>query len=144
MDVCLWVLKESNKSKFDGYSVRNSVLIISHVTFWYCRVHIFPTTFLEIAACSTPHREPTLLLVNWKWKLNKRQNLTCFVLSPNLLWCEVKWKLFYDAKTMFNSTLWPLLISQGFMWFGSHFTIGITRPGHAPVVIIVSRFIVGY
>ena len=29
MDVCLWVLKESRNSKFDSYSVRNSVLIIS-------------------------------------------------------------------------------------------------------------------
>ena len=27
MDVCLRVLKESNKSRFDGYSVRNSVAI---------------------------------------------------------------------------------------------------------------------
>ena len=36
MDICLQVLKESNKSRFDSYSVRNSVLIISH-----CRVHIF-------------------------------------------------------------------------------------------------------
>ena len=41
MEVCLRVLKESNKSRFDGYSVKNSVLIISHVTFWDCRVHIF-------------------------------------------------------------------------------------------------------
>ena len=41
MDVCLRVLKESNKSRFDSYSVRNSVLIISHITFWDCRVHIF-------------------------------------------------------------------------------------------------------
>ena len=49
MDICLWVLKESNKSRFDSYSVRNSVLIISHITFRDCRVHIFPTTFLEIA-----------------------------------------------------------------------------------------------
>ena len=39
MDVCLRVLKESNKSRFDSYSVRNSVLIISHLTFWDCRVH---------------------------------------------------------------------------------------------------------
>ena len=29
--------------------VRNSVSIISHITFRDCRVHIFPTTFLEIA-----------------------------------------------------------------------------------------------
>ena len=30
MDLRLKVLKESNKTKFDSYSVRNSVLIISH------------------------------------------------------------------------------------------------------------------
>ena len=41
MDVCLRVLKESNKSRFDSYSVRNSVLIISHIIFRDCRVHIF-------------------------------------------------------------------------------------------------------
>ena len=41
IDICLRVLKESNKSRFDSYSVRNSVLIISHITFRDCRVHIF-------------------------------------------------------------------------------------------------------
>ena len=41
MDVCLRVLKESNKGRLDSYSVRNSGLIISHITFRYCRVHIF-------------------------------------------------------------------------------------------------------
>ena len=35
------VLKESNKSRFDSYSVRNSVLIISQITFRNFRVHIF-------------------------------------------------------------------------------------------------------
>ena len=49
MDLCLRVLKESNKSRFDNCSVMNSVLIISHITFRDCRLHIFPTTFLEIA-----------------------------------------------------------------------------------------------
>ena len=39
-EVCLRVLKESNKSRFDSYSVRNSVLIISHITYRDCRVHI--------------------------------------------------------------------------------------------------------
>ena len=38
---CLKVPKESNKAKFDSYSFRNSVLIISHITFRDCRVHIF-------------------------------------------------------------------------------------------------------
>ena len=50
MDICLRVLKESSKSRFDSYSVRNSiyqysirnsVLNISHITFRDCRVHIF-------------------------------------------------------------------------------------------------------
>ena len=40
-DLCLRVLKESNKSRFDSYSVRNRVLIISHITFRYCCVHMF-------------------------------------------------------------------------------------------------------
>ena len=54
MDVCLRVLKESNKSRFDSYSVRNSELIVSHITFRDCRVYIFfSTTFLEIAVCLT-------------------------------------------------------------------------------------------
>ena len=63
------------------------------------------------------HREPTLLFVNCKWKLNNIK-FTCFVLFLNLLRCHAKWKLFYDTKTMFMqfmSTLWPLLISQCFM-----------------------------
>ena len=41
MDVCLRVLKESNKRSFDSYSVWNSVLIISHITFQDRRMHIF-------------------------------------------------------------------------------------------------------
>ena len=49
MDIRLRVLKESNKSRCNRYSVRNSALIISHITLPDCRVHIFPTTFLEIA-----------------------------------------------------------------------------------------------
>ena len=42
-DVCLRVLKESNNTEkiWHSYSVRNSVLIISHITFRDCRVHIF-------------------------------------------------------------------------------------------------------
>ena len=49
MDICLRVLKESNKSRFDSYSVKSSVFCIFHITFGNSRVHIFPTTFLEIA-----------------------------------------------------------------------------------------------
>ena len=49
MDIGLRMLKESNKSRFDSYSVRKSVLNISQITFRDCRLHIFLTTFLEIA-----------------------------------------------------------------------------------------------
>ena len=57
MDERLRVLTESVKSKFDSYSVRNSVLIISHITFRDCHVHIFfPTTILEIAVYGTMRR----------------------------------------------------------------------------------------
>ena len=44
MGVCLRELKESSKSRFDIYSVRNNrnnLLIISHITFRDCRVHMF-------------------------------------------------------------------------------------------------------
>ena len=43
MDICLWVLKESNKSRFDSCSVSNSILIMYHldITFRDCRAHIF-------------------------------------------------------------------------------------------------------
>ena len=41
MDICLRVLNESEKSRFDSYSVRNSALIISHITFRGCRAYIF-------------------------------------------------------------------------------------------------------
>ena len=40
-DLCLRVLKESNKSRFESYSVRNSELIVSQITFRDCRVNIF-------------------------------------------------------------------------------------------------------
>ena len=49
VDVCLRVLEESNKRRFDNYSVRNSVLIVSHITSRACHVHIFAHNFLEIA-----------------------------------------------------------------------------------------------
>ena len=49
VDVCLRVLKGSSKKRFDSYSVRNSVLIISQITFRDFRVLILPTTFFEIA-----------------------------------------------------------------------------------------------
>ena len=41
MDIRLRMLKESNKSRFESYSARNSILIISHIAFRDCRMHNF-------------------------------------------------------------------------------------------------------
>ena len=49
IEVCLPVLMESNKRRRDSYSVRNSVLIISHYLSGLSGAHFFPTTFLETA-----------------------------------------------------------------------------------------------
>ena len=48
MDVCLHGLEESNKSRLNSYSVRNSVLIISHITIRDCRVHSFSDNLSRI------------------------------------------------------------------------------------------------
>ena len=48
MDVCLRVLKESSKSRFNSYSVRNNELIVSHITFRDCRAHIFSDNLSRI------------------------------------------------------------------------------------------------
>ena len=55
MDVCLRLLKESSKGRFDSYSVRNSVLIISHITFRDCRVHIFSDNLSRNSCISDLH-----------------------------------------------------------------------------------------
>ena len=48
--MCLRVLKESNKSRFDRYCRHKQCIHhIPYITFRDCRVHIFPKTFLEIA-----------------------------------------------------------------------------------------------
>ena len=49
MDVCLLLLKENNKSRFDSFSVRDSVFIIPMLPFGTLPCTFFPTTFLKIA-----------------------------------------------------------------------------------------------
>ena len=55
MDICLRVLKESDKRMFDSYIVRNSVLIIPHITFRDCRVHIFSDNLSRSSCISDLH-----------------------------------------------------------------------------------------
>ena len=44
-----------NKSRFNSYSVRNSVLVISHITFQDCRVHIFSDNLSRNICIHTTH-----------------------------------------------------------------------------------------
>ena len=49
MKMCLRVLTERNKVGSTATVVRNSISIISHITFRDCRVHIFSDNLFEIA-----------------------------------------------------------------------------------------------
>ena len=49
MDICLRVLKESNKSRFDSYSVNNKCIDHPILPFGIVACTVFATTFLEIA-----------------------------------------------------------------------------------------------
>ena len=73
MDLCSRLLKESNKGKFDSYSVRNSVLIISRITFGIVACTFFPTAFLQIAVCvlsaSPPGRSSFIVDLKWNFSL---------------------------------------------------------------------------
>jgi len=51
------LLTESNKSRYDSCSVRNGVLIISHITFRDCRMHIFSDN-LSRNSCMSNHFFP--------------------------------------------------------------------------------------
>ena len=78
-DVCLRELKESNKSRFDSYSVRNSVLIISHITFRDCRVHIFSDNLSRNSCKWAVNTHASSLCVmkflsaqfSWIWRMSK-------------------------------------------------------------------------
>ena len=68
--------KGKQQRRFDSFSVKNSVLIISRITFRDCRVHIFPTTFLEIAVNQG--------LKDSAWQTRNTLNMVAFV-RPKIL-----------------------------------------------------------
>ena len=66
MDIRLRVLKKSNTSRFDSYSVKNSELIASHITFRDCRVHIFSDNLprnSRILYYTTPHYTMIMMMM---------------------------------------------------------------------------------
>ena len=70
---CLRLLKGSNKNKFDSYSVRNSVLNISHITFRDCRVHIFSDNLSRNSCIQIqPRLKAKLIFINFLFKSNNK------------------------------------------------------------------------
>ena len=70
---CLRLLKGSYKSKFDSYSVRNSVLNISHITFRDCRVHIFSDNLSRNSCIQIqPRLKVKLIFINFLFKSNNK------------------------------------------------------------------------
>ena len=69
IEVCLRVVKESNNRRFDSYSVRNRVLIISHITFRDCHVHIFSNN-LSRNSCILSRTDNSSVVKAPKWCLN--------------------------------------------------------------------------
>ena len=66
MDICWRVLKESNKSRVDGYSVRNSVLIIYYLSGLSrarmdLRVHSFSDNLSRNSCIQLPLNTPPFL-----------------------------------------------------------------------------------
>ena len=59
-DIWLQVVKEINKSMFIRYSVTNHVLIITHITFWDCRMHIFSDNLSRNSYMSVSYTHLTL------------------------------------------------------------------------------------
>ena len=66
MEVCLRVLKESNKSRFDYYSRQEQCIDqIPYYLSGLSRAHLFPTTFLEIAVYSSLRAHHPITRVNF-------------------------------------------------------------------------------
>ena len=85
MKMCLRVLKESNKSRFDSYSRQEQC--IDHIPYYLSglsRVHFFPTTFLEIAVYKCQLRivaEKCTVTVSWYrcFTLNILRSISPFI-----------------------------------------------------------------
>ena len=103
MDECLRVLKGSIGRRFDSYSVKNSVLIISHITFWDCHLNIFSDeTFLKIAVWGKSELVPppegnTTRLIWERERPSLSPTLAVFCLIFSDLCTQLSWSLEQDS-----------------------------------------------
>ena len=122
-EICWRLLKESKKNRFDSYSVRNSVLIISHITFWDCRVHIFSGNLLSRNSCILLSHPPQQWIkslsltetsgwwsnVRW-WDCGINPNFGCFGvgrINPRII--GKREGIAYLSAQICACTAWPTL-----------------------------------
>ena len=98
MDICLWVLKGSKKSRFDRYVVRNSVLIISHITYRDCCMHTFSNNLSQTNLAITERILARWLVESyglWEYSPWKCRNMSR---SAGCFWFFVKKNKCYCKK----------------------------------------------
>ena len=130
MDLCLRVLKGSDKSRFESYIVRNSELIVCHTTFRDCRVHIFSDNLSRNTCISSMRRSvssPDKTLRRelkkpraeyfWRtsrcfiWWWNTVSNAWYYFSNKMILEGEIK-----DAKMSSFSSVFQTLINIDFLY----------------------------
>ena len=88
MEICLRMLKESNKSRFESYIVRNSELIVSHTTFRDCRVHIFSDNLSRNSCISGMRRSVSSPDKTLRRELKKRR-------AAEYFWRTSRWIIWW-------------------------------------------------
>ena len=109
MDICLRLLKESKKGRFYSCSVRSSILIISHITFRDCHVHIFSDNHSRNSCRVFSLTWPASIQIFW----NKRKRLhmkksstpTGLVWDTNMAAVSLFWDTNMAAGTSCENTL---------------------------------------
>ena len=101
MDICLRLLKESKKGRFYSCSVRSSILIISHITFGDCHLHIFSDNHSRNSCRVFSLTWPASIQIFW----NKRKRLhKKGVQLPQDWFGTPTWPPFH----CFGTPIWPL------------------------------------
>ena len=110
IDVCLWVLKESNNRRLDSCIVRNSVLIIFHPS-GIVACTFFPTTFLEravyIAYCGW-YKESG---VSQSWLAKPTLCKDDSTINQN---CKIR--IFLHSLSVFLFSQWSGWLASSFSW----------------------------
>ena len=78
MDICLQVLEERNKGRFDSYSRQEQCIgRIPYCHTGLARAHFFPTTFLEIAVYNMCH--VMLCYITYVMSCYKTYVISCYI-----------------------------------------------------------------